>query len=105
MEHISLINRIIEAEQRAQEIFNAARSKHQNLQADLKGATEDIQKGYRERASRRIEEVRRQEDKHAVECIAELDERFARDLSAMEGTFATHRADWVNTLFSLIVGR
>lgn len=105
MEHINLINRIIEAEQKAQEMADAAKAKRQSLQSDLKGATDEIRKTYFERASRRIEDVRGNEERHADEMSAQLDERYLQELSHMESMFSEHRTEWVNKLFSLIVGR
>ncbi len=105
MEHVNLINRIIEAEQKAQEIAGAAKAKRQNLQSDLKSATDEIRQTYLDRATRRINEVRKNEERIADEMIAQLDQRYAQELSHMESMFSEHRSEWIDRLFSLIVGR
>ncbi|MDR1735661.1 MAG: hypothetical protein LBR85_02170 [Oscillospiraceae bacterium] len=105
MEHIDLINRIIEAEQEAQRIAGEARDKLRALPADLKSQTDKVRRDLYARADSRIEEVRREEEQYASDTVAELDARFKSDLAELEGVFAAHSKAWEDRLFALVTER
>lgn len=105
MEHVDLINRIIEAEQEAQRIAGQAREKLNALPQELKEQKEKLRREMYARADKRIAEVSKREEEWADEQIAELDARQKEELSALEKLFEEHRQEWAEKLFSLVTGR
>ncbi|MCL2031105.1 MAG: hypothetical protein FWG93_06115 [Oscillospiraceae bacterium] len=105
MEHVDLINRIIEAEQEAQRIAGQARDKLGALPEELKGETDKLRKELYKRADRRIDEVRAQEQEWAARRVAQMEARHAADLAALERSFAEHRQEWADRLLDMVTGR
>lgn len=105
MEHVDLINRIIEAEQEAQRIAGEARGKLDTLPEELKDKTETLRREIYKRADRRIREVRAQEEVWTAERVADLGARHTEDLAALESSFAEHRQEWAGKLLDMVVGR
>ncbi len=105
MEHVNLINRIIEAENKARQISDEAHQKLQTLSIDLKEECAGIRHEYLERAEHRIAMVRRKENELANEKITEIDRQFQEDLKLLDKTFSDHGDEWVDKLFHLIVDR
>lgn len=105
MEHVDLINRIIEAEQEAQLIAGQAREKLNALPQELKEQTEKLRRDMYARADKRIDEMRKREAEWAEEQIAQLNTQQERELAALEQLFEEHRQEWAEKLFSLVIGR
>ncbi len=105
VEHVNLINRIIEAENKARQIADEAQEKRKNLQHDLADAKVNMRQNYVDRANHRIAEISKREDDFAQETIAKLNEHYAAELAEMEEKFQTNRAAWAEKLFSMIVER
>ena len=103
MEHIDLINRIIEAEQRARALSDEALEKRMGMYTELETATNGLRESYLERARSRIEKVRELEDKFTDETLAELEATFKKDMLSIETAFEQNQDKWVDKLFSMIV--
>ena len=101
---VSLINRIIDAEHKADEIALAAREKQRSLSGELAGRREEIQRNYLVRASKRITQNRELEEKFADEAILEQNEQSALDMASLEARFTEHREEWAGKLFCAITG-
>ena len=105
MEHIDLINRIIEAEQRARELSDEARDKRAGMFTELEAAAADMRGSYLERAHARIEKVREFEDEFTRETLEGLEKTFNEDMISIETAFERNHDKWVDELFVMIVGR
>lgn len=105
MDHIEIINKIVEAEQTAQRIADEARAKLASLDTDLVAENEKMRKQYFERADKRIASVREREGAIADEMIAELEKKLEQDLEGIERLAREQNDNWVSTIFSMIVGR
>ncbi|GHV05507.1 hypothetical protein FACS1894217_02510 [Clostridia bacterium] len=103
MEHIDLINKIIEAEERARQVAEAAKQKRENLEEDLKANTGGLRDSYFERAEARLKKVREREAALAEERITELDKTFERDEASIKAAYAKNKDVWVEKLFKMIV--
>ena len=105
MEHIDLINKIIEAEQRARQLADEAREKRKNMHSEIETATVDLRDSYLGRARVRIEKVKEREAAFTEERLAELDAAFEKDKESIEAAFEKSQEEWINKLFSMIVRR
>ena len=103
MEHINILNRIIEAEHKAQEIANEAKKKREDLPSNLKVEREKMLSSYMERAEKRLKAVRDQEEIIAAERIGELDAQLAADIENFKKLTDTKHNEWVSKLFESIV--
>ncbi len=104
MEYNDIINRIVEAENTAQQMSKQAKDKRAVLEDDLKTEREKIHTAYFERAQRRLDVVAEQEEKLSSETIAALDLQLAHDLQAVDELYEKNHVEWVDKLFSRIVG-
>lgn len=104
MEYNEIINRIVEAENTAQQMSNEANSKRSALDEDLKTEREKMRASYFERAQRRLSVVAEQEEKAAREKIAALDSQLAHDLQTVDELYEKNHTQWVDKLFARIVG-
>ncbi|MDP4109780.1 MAG: hypothetical protein Q8878_07125 [Bacillota bacterium] len=104
MEHLDIINRIIEAEQQAQKIAGEAASAKEHLNETISVNREKIHEDYMSRADRRIEIVRNSEKETTDEAIAKLDELLKQKLATVESTYTQNRERWIDTLFGSVVG-
>jgi vacuolar-type H+-ATPase subunit H len=103
MEHIDLINRIIEAEYAAQTIADKARDQLNALPDELKEKSQDLRDGLFERANNRIEKVREEESRITAQAIAKDKEENEKSLVAMVALYEEHKTDWSNKLFELVI--
>ena len=105
MKHVELITRIIEAEQKAQQLAGQAKDKKLHLPEELRESMASMRQTYFDRANRRIMMVREREMSHTDEKMSALEVMHKIELENMEKTFAENRDEWVEKLFSMIVGR
>lgn len=105
MEHVELINRIIEAENEAQRIAGDARDKLIALPAELQEKTEIVHQEMRRRAENRVEQVRKHEEQWADERVAALNAQLAEELAALERMFAERRQQWADHMLAMVIGR
>ena len=105
MGHVDVINRIIEAEQRARQIASEAREKQNNLSVDLQNEEKNMRETYRLRAVRRIEKVAEREKALLQEQMDAMEKHFEEELSKMEKHYAENRDAWAEKLFLMIVGK
>ena len=105
MEHIALINQIVEAEQKARQIAEEARDKLNALPMELKDQTQELRGTLFERAEHRIELVRQQEAQMTADTLERLDAAHQAQLAILEKTFAEHQEEWETTLFEKVTQR
>ena len=103
MKHIEVINKIIEAEQQAQQLAGEARDKQLRLDEDLQKDTDRLREGYMEQARKRIALVREREEKQTAEKIAALNAVQKLDMDNMEHLYRSHKEEWIDELFDRII--
>lgn len=103
MEYINTINRIIEAEQRAQSIAAEAVEKEVHLEDELKKEIETIHAAYQDRVKRRMQLVNAQENQLVDERIKEFDEQNAKTVAKAKETYAKNREAWIDRLFEMLI--
>lgn len=104
MEYVDLVNRIVEVEHSAKEIAREARQQESSLDQEVRQETAALHERYMARARRRIEQVEQTEAQAADEAIAQLDQKLARAMEAVESAYDKNRDHWVEALFAMIVG-
>lgn len=104
MEYIELVNQIIEAEHSAKEIAREARQQEGALDQQVQQETAAMHQRYMERAKRRIEQVEQTERQAADEAIVQLDQKLQTAMEHVEAAYEKNRDQWVDALFSMIVG-
>lgn len=104
MEYVDLVNRIVEVEHSAKEIAREAKQQESSLDQEVQQETAALHEQYMARARRRIEQVEQTEAQAADEAIAQLDEKLAQAMAAVESAYEKNKDRWVDTLFDLIVG-
>lgn len=105
MERRELILGIVDAERRAKQITSEAIAQRKGLDGDLKQAIETMRERYFTRAQARIDKVRLTETEAAGEQIKSLDEKRAQMLDKIESSYEKSGESWVDTIFSLVIGR
>ena len=103
MKHIDLINSIVEAEQRAQKMSDAALKRREGLQREIDKKAAALRESYYARADARIVKICEREAAIAAEQIAELDRVFDRDMASIEAAYTEHKDEWADKLFDMIV--
>ena len=104
MEYVDLVNKIVAAEHSAQEIAREVKEKQDSLDADLKLEVGKLREDYFARATHRIDEVEKTEAAAAEEDMARWDKKRDQALAEVERAYAEHKDQWVELLFSRIVG-
>ncbi|MDR1669275.1 MAG: hypothetical protein LBR76_04885 [Oscillospiraceae bacterium] len=105
MKHADLINSIIEAEQQAQTLAAAAREKKLRLREDLSESSEKLRQDYLAQADARISAVREREEKQNSDAIEGVNLLHRMEMESMERLYGEHRAEWVDKLYTMVVGR
>lgn len=103
MDHIEIINKIIEAEHSAQEMVDEARKRQVDLDKDLAVECEKIRKTYEDRAERRLDIVRRQEAENTKTVTDALDLKCRQAMDATDKLVEQNFKLWVDSLFSRVI--
>lgn len=104
MEYVTLISKIVAAEQSAKEIVQEAREKERTLETDLDAEVEGLRQEYMTRARQRVEKMEIAEGKVAEEDLAHWDKRLTKAMADVESSYAKHKDQWVETLFQQVIG-
>ena len=99
-----IVSRIIEVEQRAQQVMNEARKMRDELSQSISEDVEKMKEKYTVRAENRIEIVRLEEQKYLNEVIKEIESIKEKEQTAMEEKYQNRQKEWVDTLFFRIIG-
>lgn len=103
MKHVEVINKIIEAEQLAQQMAGEARDKQLHLEEDLQESAQSMRKNYQAEAQKRIDVVREREDMQTREKIDALTVVHKLEMDNMEQLYQKNRDAWATELFNRII--
>lgn len=104
MEYSELIQKILAAEQSAQEIMEDAQELQEKLEADFQREGEQLQAAYLERVRRRLSKAEQEEAEKARAAMEQLDEAQARAIAAVDRMQAEQEDAWVDALFHIVIG-
>jgi vacuolar-type H+-ATPase subunit H len=105
MEYEALIDRILEAEQTAQEITREAHEKEARMEADLEKEAAEVRADYFAKADQRLAELRRETEESRAQAIAAQDARFRDAMAKIERAYSRYGDNWVDTMFRQTVGQ
>lgn len=104
MEYMDMVSKIVAAEHAATELVQEGKTREDNLKADLDHQVTDMRDRYLDRARHRLTLVAETEEQAAQESIERLDKRFETAMAEVESAYEKNKEQWVDTLFTMIVG-
>ena len=103
MERINIITRIIEVEQEARRVAEAARERRAHLDEDLSAEKKALRDSIFERADKRLALIFERESAVADETIAAIEQQLAEELEVVEVCRRERHGQWVDALFNEII--
>ncbi|MCD7947079.1 MAG: hypothetical protein LUG13_02115 [Oscillospiraceae bacterium] len=104
MEYLDLVNKIVAAEQSAQEIVKEAETQKITLDTDVEKEVARLREDYMSRAKRRLESIEKTEQDDAQDDIRALDKDFEAAMARINRAYHAHKEGWIQTLFAEIAG-
>jgi len=104
MEYIGIINKIIEAEHKAQTIVNETRRQKDNLPETIAEEKRKLFEEYRQQASQQINVYREEEEKQRDLQLDRLQQELSSELDRLDERAASMKETWVSTLFAKVIG-
>jgi|GEM_PF-838569 len=105
MTSTDILHQIVEAEHKAQEIYNEALRLKEGFSAFLDERRETLRKEYYQRADEAIAKARKELEASADRQIAELDGKLEAELNSARAAFAANKDRYVAQIFNMVVGR
>jgi len=99
MEHIDVINKIIEAEHRALAVVGEAQAQRERLPDIVAEAVERLRGEYSARANSEIDTFRMAEDARADAAIDKINAEHAIKMNELEALFLSRRDAWAERVF------
>lgn len=100
-----ILHEIVEAEHKAQEIYNEALRRKEGFSAYLEAKREKLRKAYFQKAEEAVAKAQKELEASADQKIAELDRKLESDLDSARRTFAANRERYVAQIFNMVVGK
>ena len=102
MEHIDVINRIIEAEHRALAVVGEAQAQRERLPDIIAEAAERLRGEYLARADNEINAFRAAEDARADAVIDKTNAEHTVKMNELEALFLSRRDAWAERVFKTV---
>lgn len=99
-----LIMKIIDIEERAQEIIKDAKDADRNLEADIAKETEKLHKDIEHKAQIKSESIKETEDTEAEEKIKAIRSNTEKNIAQLEKKYNDNKAVWVDKIVNNIIG-
>lgn len=103
MEHINVLNRIIEAESNARALADEALSKREHLNESIAKECGQLREEYMKRAQERVDAELARESAQSDRIVAQLEEKLKLDLLEVDRRLAARREELAAKVFSLVV--
>jgi len=103
LEHIEVINVIIETERRALEIVEAAAARRAALPEIVEAETRRLREAYYAEAERGIEAVRAREERRVAEECEISKQKLKRSLDELDALYDKKRAEWTDAFYNRAV--
>lgn len=100
-----LIMKIIDIEQKAQEVIRDAKKADSELDGRIKNDTRKMQEDIVKKMEAKNASLRRIEEEDAEKKIAEINADTKKHLDALEEKYNANKEKWVNEIVSGIIGR
>ncbi len=95
--------KIIDIEERAQEIVRDAKEADKNLEADVERETQKLQSDIKRKALAKGDTIRSIEDEEAEKRIKEIREQSEKNIAALKQKYNANKDKWVDTIVSNII--
>lgn len=99
-----MIAKILEMDEKAQELSEETQSYKVNFEQDLIAKKEEIKSRYLELARNRIEKNRVIENENAEKIFKEYEEKQSLALKTMEDLYKQKGDEWINKIFNRTMG-
>ena len=103
LDNITILNKIIEAEKRAQSIVNEALDKESALGETLLREITDLRNNYVHREDARIDRTEAEEKAYADEQIQTIIEEYNKRLEQINLIYTENRSKWTEDIFQRII--
>lgn len=103
MERSDIFDRLIDADKRAQELYDEALSYQATLAEDLSELKKELRAQMHAQSAAYIKQVCCDAAKATDEVIEQLDEQLRQDLNALKQRFENERENWANKMFDHIM--
>ena len=103
MEHIDVLNLILEADKNARALTDTAIARREHLSEEIEREKDKLRGEYMSRAQTRVETELARERALSDQMIAELDEKLKRDIIEVDRKLAAQREVLANKVFSMIM--
>ena len=104
MEHISVLNKIIEADKNARARADEAGAKREHLDEDLAREREWLRKELMDAARKRAATALANEKERSDNLLADLDDQRRREFSEIDHRLSSRREELAAKIFALVVG-
>ncbi len=99
-----MIERIMKMDKAAREVTQKVQKEKIGLEQEIKNLKESIRSEYLERARKRIENNRIEEQKLAREKISSIQQSGERILDRLTNTYKNNKESWVDSIVKRVVG-
>ena len=99
-----LILKIIDIEDRAQEVIKDAKQAHETLDKDIANETRKLHKSIQNRAIAKSETLKETELKEADEKCGQIREQSRSQIAALEGKYKENKEAWIDKIVQNIIG-
>ncbi len=100
----NVINRIINIEERAQEIIMEAQKMKSGLKSDIDKDVENIRNDINGRVSKKYETIKTTEKNYADKKIEEITQTYKKAEENLDEVRKNKKDEWVNSIYNEIIG-
>ena len=100
-----IIEKIMEIEDRAQEIISDAKKADNGLDESIAEKSKEIEADIERRAHEREEYVKNVEEKDTEEKISAVKKEFDEKIAGLESQYKANKDAWVNGIVENVIGR
>ncbi len=100
-----LIMKIIELEDKAQEIISDAKKADSELEENIAEKTKELEEDIEKRAKKREEYLKNVEETETEEKIAAIKKGLDGKIAALEDKYKANREAWINRIVENVIGR
>jgi len=98
-----MISQILDYEKQAQEIVNRAKDRQVNIGVSITNEVDIMRKQYIDRAMRRIENYRDNEQEYLKNMIVEIDEKRISQLKRIKTAYEQSSGKWIKDIVNNII--
>lgn len=98
-----ILSQIVDCEKQAQQILQQAQQRRINFNVAVTEEVEELRKHYIDRAQRRIEKYRDNEQQYLNNMLREIDEKRESQLIRIKTAYDENSEKWISDIFNSII--